>query len=92
MINTHGLNINLDTLRSAAKRTANWPTGCGYSTEIYYDRETGEVWSSDVSDDRTVCHNDSAIITVCRTVHKQDAQWIADKIAEAVAICEEVGV
>lgn len=92
MINTHGLNILIDTLLSAADQTASWPTNCGFSTEIYYDRKTGEVWASDVSDDNIVRHNNNDIITVCRTTKSHSAQWIADKIAEAVSIREEVGV
>lgn len=92
MINTHGLTINLDHLQEASDATCRWPAGSGGRTDIFYDRGTGDVWAVDLIGQNRMDYNDPSIIKVCSTVERHTPQWIADQIAEAVAICEEAGV
>lgn len=90
-INTHGLKINLDDLQKAASATADWPINCGYWTDIYYDMSDGAVWAVDTEESRSRVYHDPSIIKVCGTSKHRSQQWIADKIAEAVAIEREYG-
>ncbi|MGN0985139.1 MAG: hypothetical protein ACI4OU_01490 [Candidatus Enterenecus sp.] len=84
-INTHGININLDKLQDASNGTVNWD-GRGGHTDIFYDRQTGDVWCVDNIGDNWTEYRDPAIIEVAKTARHYSAQWIADRIYDK--ICE----
>lgn len=81
-INTHGINIDLDSLRSAARLTKG--TGPEVYQIISFDRETGEVHLWEGTNNNWVDWRDPAVIEVSRGRHHHPAQWIADRIAEVL--------
>lgn len=43
-INTHGRNINQETLANASNSTKGLGSRTGEYVEIFYDKSTGDVW------------------------------------------------
>ena len=84
-INTHGLKIDLDSLLRTANQTADWPANTG-RTDIKYDPDTGEVWGTDHMDSPIESWSEypGNIIGVTSTDKHHTAQWIADRIFEAM--------
>ena len=84
-IETYGININLDKLYMASRATTSWPENVGYRTDVFFDMDTGDVWAVDLGENNIKEYSSPSIIKVCGTVKHRSAQWIADKIREAVA-------
>lgn len=42
--------LDQSSLEAAAAATAAWPQHCGYYSAVYYNLETGFVWTTDESD------------------------------------------
>lgn len=84
-INTHGRKINLDSLIKAANDTVDWPYNTG-RTDIQYDTDTGEVWCADYMGSPIESWGvyDDSVLIVARTTQQRSAQWIADRIHEAL--------
>ena len=85
MVNTHNLKmVNLD---KASEETCNWKLRSGGYTEIFYNMETGEVWTVDQVDighnSYTVYH-DPEIIKIGETERKMTEQQIADAIFRTI--------
>lgn len=81
-INTHGINIDLDRLHTIAEATEN--TGSEIYQTIGFDRENGDLHIWEGLNDNWVEWRDPAIITVCHTRRHHSAQWLADKIRDAM--------
>lgn len=80
-INTYGLTIK--GLKKASGETVNWTRGC--CTEIFYDRDTGEVWTGDlVSENSWTEYRNPSIIKICTTSRHMTMQEIADAIKREV--------
>lgn len=84
-LNTHGLTIH--GLKKASGETVN----CGrYSPayhEIFYNRETGEVWAIyqySLGMNSWTHYHDNSVIKVCNTQDHMTVQEIADAIADRV--------
>lgn len=78
-INTYGLTIK--GLRKASGETVNWQRNSGCRTEIFYDREMGEVWTVDqVSENSWTEYRNPSIIKICTTSKHMTMQEIADAI------------
>lgn len=86
-INTHGLKIN--GLRRVSGETGGWPAHSGGYDEIFYNRETGDLWTvPQVSLGRnswTVYH-DPNVVKVGETAEHMTMQEIADAVADAVKL------
>ena len=82
MLNTHGLRIK--GIKAASRETCNWYS-TGWHTQISYDTESGEIYTSLHLGDSWTQWNDGAVITVCRTTRHMTMQEIADAIARAMA-------
>ena len=84
-INTHGLSINLEDLKTVSEETYNVDWRRGHRLQVYFDRDTGNLWTKFYFSDSnwTVYHN-PAIISVCCPTRHHSQQWLADRIKEAV--------
>lgn len=80
-INTHGININIDSLKQAAKSTVNNPNGSSY---LFYDRCTGDVFESWQPNGNWVEYRDPDVVFVMATPKHVSAQRIADAIYETL--------
>lgn len=88
MLNTY--NLKMEGLEEASKATCDWPRNSGGHTQIFYDRDTGEVWTRDhVGENSWSEYRDPAIIRVGDTDRHVSAQKIADWIFEEVTLLEE---
>lgn len=81
-INTHGINIDLDRLHTIAEATED--TGPEVYQTIGFDRENGDVHLWEGMNNNWVQWRDPAIISVVSIRHHHSAQWIADRIRDAV--------
>lgn len=85
-INTYGIIIK--GLRKASGETQNYTDDTRYE-EIFYNRETGEVWTKfqcSIGQNNWTQYHDPAIIKICNTSRHMTMQQIADRIREATAI------
>ena len=82
MLNTHGLKIK--GIKAASGETLNW-YDTGWHTQISYDTESGEVYTSLHLGDSWTQWDDDTVITVCHTTRHMTMQEIADAIARAMA-------
>lgn len=85
-INTYGIIIK--GLRKASGETQNYTDDTRYE-EIFYNRETGEVWTKfqcSIGQNSWTQYHDPAIIKICNTSRHMTMQQIADRIREATAI------
>lgn len=89
-INTHGRNINRETLANASNATKGLGSRTGEYAEIFYDKSTGDVWSKDHWDreEWTVYHDDD-VTKVGIAVRYKTQQQIADMIARALTEDEQ---
>lgn len=83
-INTYGLPVNLESLTAAAASTVNWERNSGWRTDIFYDRETGDVHTADLLGDSWKKFRDPAIIKVASTTRHHSEQWIMDAIHDEI--------
>lgn len=83
MINTNGFKINLESLEAVAKETEH--VNHRLHQEIFFDLETGDVLYNCTTTGNWTEYPDTAVIKVADTRSHQAPQWIADKIASAVA-------
>lgn len=83
-VNTHGLKIDLDSLKECSAYTETLYNGS--RVDIFYDRRDGQVWGKfEVSENNWTQYHDPEIVRICGTRRHHSAQWIADRIAETVA-------
>ena len=84
-INTHGRNINMESLAKASEYTRGLGSRTGEYAEIFYDKSTGDVWGVYHWDreEWTVYHDDD-VIKVGITTRFKPPQKIADMIAESL--------
>lgn len=89
-INTHGRNINQETLANASNATKGLGSRAGEYAEIFYDKSTGAVWSKYHWDreEWTVYHDDD-VTKVGIAVRYKTQQQIADMIARALTEDEQ---
>lgn len=87
-INTHGLTIQ--GLRAVCGQTADWPCGSGGHTDVYYNRDTGEIWASDHVGNTWTQYDDPEIIRVCSTATHMTMQQLADLVYQAVTARREM--
>lgn len=80
--------LDQSSLEEAAAATATWPPHCGYYSAVYYNVETGTVWTTDESDSH-IDSGDPAILCVLRTTKKASVQRIQAAIAERLEIERE---
>ena len=78
-VDTYGL--NLSGLSEASKKTVNWPKNSGGSTQISWNRATGEIITADHVGGNWTQYDDPDIVTVCHTERHMTMQQIADAIA-----------
>lgn len=76
------------SLEAAAAATANWPPHCGYYSAVYYNLETGFVWTTDESDS-SLGRSGDAIVCVLRTTKKASVKRIQAAIQETLEIARE---
>jgi len=84
-IDTHGLKIV--GLEEASKNTENYGRGSAKYDEIFYDMETGEVWTRfqcSLGNNSWTVYHDPAVIKVGETSRHLSMQRIADLIYDAV--------
>ncbi len=88
-INTHGRNINKETLANASNSTKGLGSRMGEYVEIFYDKSTGYVWCKYHWDreEWTVYHDDD-VMKVGIAVRYKSQQQIADMIAETLTMEE----
>lgn len=81
VINTHGINIDIDSLKLAAKSTVNNPQGSSY---IFYDKSDGTVSESWQVNGSWVEFRDPDVVFVMATHKHVSAQRIADAIYDTL--------
>lgn len=80
-INTHGLKIK--GLRKASGATTNYGAYSPEYIEIFYDRNSGEVWTvyqCSLGQNNWTVYDDENVIKVCNTSRHMTMQEIADAI------------
>lgn len=87
-INMHGLPLN--HLESASQNTVNWPAQSGWHTQIFYDTETGDIFTRDQLGESWTVFRDPAVILVCNTTRHMSQQAISDAIFSAVEQHKEI--
>ena len=89
-INTHGRNINMETLANASNSTKGLGSRTGEYMEIFYDKSTGDVWCKYHWDreEWTVYHDDD-VIKVGLAIRSKSPQQIADMIASTLTEDEQ---
>ena len=81
VINTHGINIDIDSLKLAAKSTVNNPNGSSY---IFYDKSDGTVSESWQLNGSWAESRDPDVVFVMATTKHVSAQRIADAIYDTL--------
>jgi|GEM_PF-732220 len=79
--------IKIKGLRKACGNTANWGPRSGGYTEIFYDRNSGEVWTVDqisLGHNSWTSYRDPDIIKICETERHMTMAEIREAIAEAL--------
>ena len=87
-INYYNPPLDQSSLEAAAAATSNWPPHCGYYSAVYYNLETGTVWTTDESDSSLGSGGDT-ILCVLRTVRKASAKRIRAAIQETLEIARD---
>lgn len=89
-INTHGRNINLETLTNASDSTKGLGSRTGEYAEIFYDKSTGDVWGKYHWDrEEWTVYHDSDVIKVGLATRFKTPQQIADMIASTLTEDEQ---
>ncbi len=81
MLNLH--NLKIKGLKKASGNTCNWSPRSGGYTEVFYNTETGDVWTIDqvsIGHNSWTEYDDPAIIKVAETEAHMTMQAIADAI------------
>ena len=89
-VDTHGLKMT--GLKEASGETVDWDPRSGGYTEVFYDRNTGEVWTVDqvsLGHNSWTEYHDPAVIKIAETEQHMTMQEIADRIAEEVRELDE---
>lgn len=84
-IDTHGLRIK--GLRKACGETCDYGDYSGEYVEVFYDRNTGEVWTKyqySLGQNSWTVYDDHNVIKVCNTTRHMKMQEMADMIYETV--------
>lgn len=78
-INTHGRNINQETLANASNATKGLGSRAGEYVEIFYDKSTGDVWCKYHWDreEWTVYH----VADMIASTLTQEARWELENAA-----------
>lgn len=85
-VNTH--NLAMKGLRKASGETENYGSYSDKYNEIFYNLETGEVWTKfqcSLGQNSWTTYHDANIIKVCNTSRHMTMQQIADAIRDVVA-------
>lgn len=85
-VNTYGIKIK--GLRKASGNTVNWAPRSGGYTEVFFDRDNGEVWTVDqvsLGQNSWTEYHDPAVIKLCNTSRHMTMQEIADSIRVRLA-------
>ena len=87
-INTHGRNINLETLANASDSTKGLGSRTGEYVEIFYDKSTGDAWCKYHWDrEEWTVYPDSDVVKVA--IRYKTPQQIADMIASTLTEDEQ---
>lgn len=84
-LDTHGLRMK--GLKKASGETSNYGHYSPQYMEIFYHKQTGEVWTKfqySIGHNTWTQYDDTDIIKVCNASMHMTMQEIADKIAERV--------
>lgn len=91
-INKHG--YKMKGLKAVAGETKELDgRGCGAYLELFYDRETGEVWTVfqwSLGQGSWTEYHDKSIIKITNICGKMTMQQIADRIAKDMKILEGI--
>lgn len=74
-------------LEETSENTVNWEPGSGGYTEIFYDTNTGEVWTVDqvsLGHNNWTVYHDPAIIKICETEVHLSPEELAEMIRESI--------
>ena len=85
-VNTHGLMIK--GLKQASGNTRNYGDYSSEYDEIFYDMNSGEVWTRyqcSIGHNSWTEYHDPDVIKICNTGRHMTMQEIADAIAQAIA-------
>lgn len=83
-LDKHGM--KMVGLKAAAAATENYNT-LGFRDDIFYDTETGEVWTRfHASENSWTEYHDSGVKLVCKTNKHMTMQEIADAIYDRVSM------
>lgn len=86
MVYKHGLNIK--GLKKASGKTYDAPEGLYF--EIFYNRDSGEVWTVEQQAGHWSRYRDDNIIRICGTNRHMTMQEIADEIPDTLFLGEEL--
>ena len=86
MVYKHGLNIK--GLKKASGKTYDTPEGLYF--EIFYDRDSGEVWTVEQQAGQWSRYREDNIIRICGTNRHMTMQEIADEIPDTLFLGEEL--
>lgn len=86
-INYNNPPLDQSSLEAAAAATSNWPPHCGYYSAVYYNLETGTVWTTDESD--SSLGGGDTILCVLRTTRRASVKRIQAAIQETLEIARE---
>lgn len=77
-------------LSECSENMLNWTPGSGCANQIFYDRETGEIWCRTVIGDSRFKYHDPAIILVATvTKHATETElidWVSSAVEQAEII------
>ena len=89
-INTHGRNINLETLANASDSTKGLGSRTGEYVEIFYDKSTGDTWCKYHWDrEEWTVYPDEDVTKVGIATRFKTPQQIADMIASTLTEDEQ---
>lgn len=88
-VNTHGLKIDLDSLKECSAYTETLYNGS--RVDIFYDRRNGQVWGKfEAGENDWTQYRAPEIVKICGVRRHYSPQWIADRIAETVAELRQI--
>lgn len=89
-INTHGRNINQETLANASNATKGLGSRTGEYVEIFYDKSTGDAWCKYHWDrEEWTVYQDSDVVKVGIATRYKTPQQIADMIGNTLTEDEQ---
>lgn len=81
-VNKHSLKFV--GLKKCSGDTVNWAAGSGCENQIFYNVETGEIWSTTKIGDNWTKYKDPGIVLVATTSKHATMQQLADWVKSAV--------